>query len=744
MVPAWFARRLATALIAYVGITFLLFELVRNLVGPAVLGQQWLGQGGAFLNPVQQYFAWLVDLFTNTGYSRSFSSGESSEAVVLAHLGPTLLLFGSALVVQAIVGVLLGVASAIGWPGWPDRAIGLLAVLTMAAPPFLTALLAVYVFAALLHWLPASGMFTPSISGIDIVDRLAHLVLPTVVLASLNLGRIVRYVRVGLLDAMGTDYAMLARAKGADRWRIVRDHALPNALAPAITAIGLQLSVLLGGSFLVEIVFSWPGMGTVAFQALLTKPVDAPILLDYAAIAAIAVLLGSLFADVALLAGDPRLRAATAPVSRLGDVTVPLWAPRAALLIATAVWVVGAVAPDPLHLAVIRQSYAPPPTTAPVRPPLATSSPRPSVGPRPTPFLADRSARVARVMAGLPFGSRPRQPGCSVAIADQGTVDLARGFGSADLATEAPLTPATLFDVEAVSAQLTDADVPLLAQDGRLRLTDDVRTYVPELPDFGTPISITDLITAQSGLPDLSNLVSEIGFDSPALRASMSDADILAALRAIPGLVSTPGTTYADVGTNAVVLRFVVERISGRTLADFTRQRIFGPLGMTASSFVRQPQLPRARLATPYSRLLDGGWTVTNDGSDLWAYGAAHLETNVLDLLKWERNFATGTVGGPAFLAAQVRTTAPANQPVPDRASAAGFLVQTVAGRHLLTQAGLGDSGYAADVTIDPAQGVTIAIACNTNNYFGEPLGLTILDAWLGTPTTVVPGDITR
>ena len=165
----------------------------------------------------------------------------------------------------------------------------------VSAPQFVVGILLLYVFAAQLHWFPLRGY-----------GSLEHLVLPAVTLGILGGGWYSRMMRSSMIDVLRQDYIRTARAKGAGRGRIVMVHALRNAILPVIAMIGLDVGIFMSGVVVVETVFGWPGIGQLAWQAI--QRLDIPIIMGVTLVAAIAILIGNLLADLVAPFVDPRIR----------------------------------------------------------------------------------------------------------------------------------------------------------------------------------------------------------------------------------------------------------------------------------------------------------------------------------------------------------------------------------------------------------------------------------------------------
>jgi peptide/nickel transport system permease protein len=220
--------------------------------------------------------------------------------VIADHAWPTAQLAIAALLLQLAIGVPMGVVAAVRRDRWPDRASALAGLLGQCAPPFLVATLLLYTCAYRLGWFPLVGY------GSGVLDRLHHLVLPATTLATAGVAYYARAVRSELVDALSTDYVRTARAKGVPEWRVVWWHALRNALGPLVTVAGLDLGLLLGGAVVVEYIFGWPGLGRELLLAILDQ--DGPVIVGIVLLAALAIALANLAADLVHGWLDPRLR----------------------------------------------------------------------------------------------------------------------------------------------------------------------------------------------------------------------------------------------------------------------------------------------------------------------------------------------------------------------------------------------------------------------------------------------------
>lgn len=238
-------------------------------------------------------------------------SDQAALALVrLGRVGNTLVLTLPALLLAMALSLFAGTLAGLRQGGILDGVVRATAALASSVPAFVVALLLITVFAETLQLYPAGGVFTPGIEEEGLLatidDRLRHLLLPMVVLVIFWSGRFVRQVRSAVIAANDGASIRTARMLGASPWRVVRVHLLPNAAIPLVTLVGLSLPTLFSGALLTETVFAWPGLGRLQYDAILQN--DSYVAVVVFLCSAALVLLGSLFADVAILLLDPRLR----------------------------------------------------------------------------------------------------------------------------------------------------------------------------------------------------------------------------------------------------------------------------------------------------------------------------------------------------------------------------------------------------------------------------------------------------
>jgi peptide/nickel transport system permease protein len=256
----------------------------------------------------------LVDYLEATasgdlGYSFKFH-GQQVTDVLANRIWPTVILFGVGEVLAIILGLALGAYS--GWKrGGPIDYLGNgISLVLYSMPYFVIGIFILGIFAVGLHWFPTSGMLT--VGGGDesfpsqIVDFLGHLALPVTTVAIGLIGQYSILMRASVIETLGEDYVTTARGKGLTSARILRSHALPNALLPAVTLIAINLGYVIGGAITVEVVFNWPGLGTLTVDALEAR--DYPVLQGIFLLLSISVVLANLVADLIYGRLDPRVR----------------------------------------------------------------------------------------------------------------------------------------------------------------------------------------------------------------------------------------------------------------------------------------------------------------------------------------------------------------------------------------------------------------------------------------------------
>ena len=252
----------------------------------------------------KQYLGWLGEILQgNLGYS--YKTYQPVAEMIGSHIGPTLLLMGSSLVLGLLIAIPAGIYSAVHRYQKRDYAMVTTSFVFSSVPSFFMALLLIYLFTVRLGWLPSSGMTTPGLDG-SVTDILRHMVMPVIVLAEGVAGSNIRYIRSAVLEILEMDYLRTARAKGIGRFRVINKHALRNALLPIVTVIGMQIPTLFGGAVIVEQVFSWPGLGLITMSAILGR--DYPVIMGVCLLSAVVVLLANLLTDIVYALVDPTIK----------------------------------------------------------------------------------------------------------------------------------------------------------------------------------------------------------------------------------------------------------------------------------------------------------------------------------------------------------------------------------------------------------------------------------------------------
>ena len=311
--------------------------------------------------------------------------------------------------------------------------------------------------------------------------------------------------------------------------------------------------------------------------------------------------------------------------------------------------------------------------------------------------------RVDRLFAS--FDNRDT-PGFIVGVWRNGRTLLLKGYGMADLETATPIAADTRFMTGSNSKQFTAFAVALLAAEGRINLDADVRTYLPTVPDFGTPITVRHLLLHTSGLRDHVRMFQMAGIQ-PADFSTNDDVMRLVARQR--GLNFEPGSAFLYTNTSYVLLAEIVEAVSGQSLRQFTRDRMFEPLGMRDSFFLDRQGEAIARLAIPYSRTADGAWRKDPVGS--LVTGSAGLVTSMPDFVKWMAHLSRPRVGGRQLMADFVRPGRLTDgRPI---AYAFGLETTILAGRPAISHGG-SYQGFKTNFAYFPEQSLGVAVFTNT------------------------------
>lgn len=255
-----------------------------------------------------QYFKWLGStLKGDLGYS--YMTGQPVLDVLKDRLPATLILSISSLLLILILTFPLGIITAARRDEWPDYLITTLSFIGMAMPTFWVGLMFILFFSLKLNLLPTSGMIDPSLINASLFKQnlsiAAHLVLPLLTISVGGLAGLIRYNRAGMIAILNQDYIKAARARGVGQFRLLAKHVFKNAALPIITILGLSLPGLIGGSYVIEYIFAWPGMGQLGITAVFAR--DYPVLMATILFSGILVILGNTLADWAYKKVDPRI-----------------------------------------------------------------------------------------------------------------------------------------------------------------------------------------------------------------------------------------------------------------------------------------------------------------------------------------------------------------------------------------------------------------------------------------------------
>lgn len=257
--------------------------------------------------PVQRYLAWASDFFRgDMGISLLYRQEVSK--VIAVKLANSLWLMALAWLISGLVGFFLGVLAGMKKGTWIDKAIKGYSLLIASTPTFWLALLLLMIFAVWLKVLPI-GLSVPigvEASGVTILDRIQHAILPALTLSITGISNITLHTREKMIDIMESDYVLFARARGESMWSIFKNHGFRNVILPAITLQFASISEIFGGSVLVEQIFSYPGLGQAAVTAGIGS--DVPLLLGITVISAAIVFGGNLIANLLYGVVDPRIR----------------------------------------------------------------------------------------------------------------------------------------------------------------------------------------------------------------------------------------------------------------------------------------------------------------------------------------------------------------------------------------------------------------------------------------------------
>lgn len=313
-------------------------------------------------------------------------------------------------------------------------------------------------------------------------------------------------------------------------------------------------------------------------------------------------------------------------------------------------------------------------------------------------------------------------PGCAVAVEMNGLKLLDRAYGMADLENSITAKTTTIYEAGSVSKQFTAAAIILLARDGKLSLDDDIRKYLPEMPDYGTPVTVGQLIHHTSGLRDWGSVAGMGGWPRNSRVADNDDVLALAAKQ--KGLNYAPGTHYTYSNTNFNLAAVIVARVSGMSFAAFSEARILRPLGMTNSSW--RERYARIVPGRAIAYALEGtGYVIDQPIED--AHGNGGLLTTTADLLRWNAALSADTLG-QGFTAAMEKVGVLKSGVAIEYA--AGLRVTQRDGRREVAHSG-STGGYRAWLARYPDQKLSVALLCNASDANPVEAGRRVADVFL-------------
>ena len=338
-------------------------------------------------------------------------------------------------------------------------------------------------------------------------------------------------------------------------------------------------------------------------------------------------------------------------------------------------------------------------------------------------MAADARSIESRVDAIFAEWARSDSPGCALGVYRDGQLIYARGYGMANLELGIGITPQSVFDIGSTSKQFTAFSIMLLAKDGKLSLDDDIRKYVPEIPNYGKTVTIRHLLHHTSGIRDYCDLLAFSGFRDEDIA---TDNDALQILSRQKALNFQPGGEFLYSNSGYFLLSLVVKRVSGLSLRDFAQKWIFGPLGMCHTQYNDRHTRIIPNRATGYSSV--GGdfaismsdWEQTGDGAVL---------TSVEDLLLWDRNFYDSKVGGADVIAQMLTPGKLDNGEFLEYA--AGLFIREHRGLKTVSHGG-GWAGYRAELLRFPEQKLSVACLCNNGSLNPSNLAMKVAEVYLG------------
>ncbi|MEA5536512.1 ABC transporter permease [Crocosphaera sp. XPORK-15E] len=257
-----------------------------------------------------QYWRWLVQVVTHFNFGYSFVYNRSVSSLLIERIMATLLLAISSIIITWLIAIPLGILSAVKQGSWTDRILRVISYFGQGFPSFITALILLILAQYLSPLFPVGDMTSLNHAELSplgkILDIGWHMILPTIALSITSFAGLMRLMRGQMLDVMRQDYIQTARAKGLPEDKVIYVHALRNAINPLITLLGFEFASLLGGAFIAEFFFNWPGLGRLILQAVTAQ--DIYLVMGSLTMGATMLIVGNLLADLLLKAVDPRIK----------------------------------------------------------------------------------------------------------------------------------------------------------------------------------------------------------------------------------------------------------------------------------------------------------------------------------------------------------------------------------------------------------------------------------------------------
>jgi CubicO group peptidase (beta-lactamase class C family) len=330
---------------------------------------------------------------------------------------------------------------------------------------------------------------------------------------------------------------------------------------------------------------------------------------------------------------------------------------------------------------------------------------------------------IARINTVFHSFEKPGSPGCALGVVRDNRLVYTHGYGLASVELNVPITPQTVFDLGSVSKQFTAASIFLLQQQGKLSIDDDIHKYLPELPSYGRPVTIRQLLHHTSGVRDYIDLLMMAGIREEDVT---TDADALAIIARQKALNFTPGAEFLYSNSGYFLLSQIIKRVAGEPLREFAATHIFHPLGMTHTQILDNHTKIIPHRALSYAPRKGGGfqlemsnWEQTGDGA---------VQTTVGDLALWDRNFYDPVVGGKQLIE-ELQTTGVLNdgEKIP---YAAGLVVDRYRGLLRVEHTGSW-AGFRADLVRFPDERVSVITLCNLANANPSAKGRAVADVVL-------------